>query len=284
MKDSDIHVPGSRCCQSYLTRCTQRWWRKEESWRRSRLKPQQFHWISLRPRNSDLSVSQIISFLQSRMIRVDELKCCVVISDVFKQDLEFAGVLSLFWFWRHLLFQCTKFIEVILMVPADRGPAVSGAHDTSDSARAGKDLVSALRIGLLTIGPIWSCSGCVARMFAVVESTDVKPNEFVDNRKRSNKLIMGIGHRIGSLENPDQRVVIIKECAKANFSSTAILDFESDAGELACGRGWVPWSVVHRHAEVVRRFPTLRGAGFHGFRLLEWTVRLRSVIIWTSCV
>ena len=121
------------------------------------------------------------------------------------------------------------------MVPADRGPAVSGAHDTYDSARAGRDLVSALRSGLLAIGPIWSCSGCVARMFAEVESTDVKPNEFVDNRKRSNKLIMGIGHRIGSLENPDQRVVIIKEYAKANFSSTAILDFESDVGEFAYG-------------------------------------------------
>ena len=208
----------------------------------------------------------------------------MVISDVFKQDLEFAGVLSLFWFWRHLPIQCTKFIAVILMVPADRGPAVSGAHDTYDSARAGRDLVSALRSGLLTIGPIWSCSGCVARMFAEVESTDVKPNEFVDNRKGSNKLIMGIGHPIGSLENSDQRVVIIKEYAKANFSSTAILDFESDVGEFAYGRGWAYWSVLHRHAEVVRRFPTLRGAGFHGFRFLERTVRLGSVIIWTSCV
>ena len=111
-------------------------------------------------------------------------------------------------------------------------------------------------------------------MFAEVESTGVKPNDFVDNRKRSNKLTMGIGHRLGSLENPDQRVVIIKEYAKANFSSTAILDFESDAGKLAFERGWVYWSVLHRHAEVVRRFSTLQGAGFHRFRLLEWTARL----------
>ena len=64
----------------------------------------------------------------------------------------------------------TKFIEMILMVTADHGPAVSGAHNTIVTARAaerkqqsscrvdggpmqGKDLVSSLCSGLLTIGP-----------------------------------------------------------------------------------------------------------------------------------
>jgi ATP citrate (pro-S)-lyase len=42
---------------------------------------------------------------------------------------------------------------MILMVTADHGPAVSGAHNTIVSARAGKDLVSSLASGLLTIGP-----------------------------------------------------------------------------------------------------------------------------------
>lgn len=36
---------------------------------------------------------------------------------------------------------------------ADHGPAVSGAHNTIVTTRAGKDLVSALCSGLLTIGP-----------------------------------------------------------------------------------------------------------------------------------
>lgn len=39
-----------------------------------------------------------------------------------------------------------------LMVTADHGPAVSGAHNTIVCARAGKDLVSSLVSGLLTIG------------------------------------------------------------------------------------------------------------------------------------
>ena len=69
-------------------------------------------------------------------------------------------------------------------------------------------------------------------MFAEAESTGVKPKDFVDNMKRSNQLIMGMGHRIGCWENPDQRVVIIKEHAKAKFSSTAILDFASGVGPV----------------------------------------------------
>merc|ERR1719240_1721007 len=86
--------------------------------------------------------------------RGEELKYCgIYISEVFKRELGVGGVLSLLWFRRQLPPQCTKFIEMILMVTADHGPAVSGAHNTIVTARAGKDLVSALCSGLLTIGP-----------------------------------------------------------------------------------------------------------------------------------
>jgi ATP citrate (pro-S)-lyase len=36
---------------------------------------------------------------------------------------------------------------------ADHGPCVSGAHNTIVTSRAGKDIVSSLVSGLLTIGP-----------------------------------------------------------------------------------------------------------------------------------
>ena len=39
------------------------------------------------------------------------------------------------------------------MVTADHGPAVSGAHNTIVAARAGKDLISSVASGMLTIGP-----------------------------------------------------------------------------------------------------------------------------------
>lgn len=74
-----------------------------------------------------------------------------LIKQVLKQDLGIGGVISLLWFQRRLpAFACT-FIEMCLMVTADHGPAVSGAHNTIVCARAGKDLVSSLVSGLLTI-------------------------------------------------------------------------------------------------------------------------------------
>ena len=63
------------------------------------------------------------------------------------------GVLALLWFRRRLPAYATRFIEMVLMITADHGPAVSGAHNTIVTARAGKDLISALVSGLLTIGP-----------------------------------------------------------------------------------------------------------------------------------
>jgi ATP citrate (pro-S)-lyase len=73
------------------------------------------------------------------------------ISDVFRQDIGIGGVLSLLWFKRLLPSYACRFIEMVLMLTADHGPAVSGAHNTIVTARAGKDLVSSLVAGLLTI-------------------------------------------------------------------------------------------------------------------------------------
>jgi len=159
--------------------------------------------------------------------RGDELKYCgVPISEVFQRDMGIGGVLGLLWFRRQLPLACTRFIEMVLMVTADHGPAVSGAHNTIVTARAGKDLVSSLCSGLLTIGPRFGGAlDDAAMMFTSAYNTGVSPKDFVDQMKKSNKLIMGIGHRIKSLANPDQRVVIIKDYAKQHFSDNSILDF-----------------------------------------------------------
>merc|ERR1712241_920471 len=39
------------------------------------------------------------------------------------------------------------------------------------------------------------------------------------------RVIMGIGHRVKSLDNPDARVVLIKDYARKHFASTPLLDF-----------------------------------------------------------
>ena len=77
----------------------------------------------------------------------------MTISDVFKQDIGVGGVLSTLWFKKLLPAYATKFIDMVIMVTADHGPAVSGAHNTIVATRAGKDLISSLVSGLLCIGP-----------------------------------------------------------------------------------------------------------------------------------
>eukprot|EP00755_Sulcionema_specki_P004182 Sspe_Gene.391::Locus_139_Transcript_1_1_Confidence_1.000_Length_3527::g.391::m.391/K01648/ACLY; ATP citrate (pro-S)-lyase len=148
------------------------------------------------------------------------------ISAVFKEDIGIGGVLALLWFRRRLPSYATKFIEMVLMVTADHGPAVSGAHNTIVTARAGKDLVSSLVAGLLTIGPRFGGAlDEAATMFSEAFDSGMTPEEFVSTMRKKNKLIMGIGHKIKSIHNPDMRVTIVKEYAKQHFPATDVLDF-----------------------------------------------------------
>jgi ATP citrate (pro-S)-lyase len=148
------------------------------------------------------------------------------ISEVFEQELGVGGVVSLLWFRRQLPAYATKFIEMILMVTADHGPAVSGAHNTIVAARAGKDLVSSLTSGLLTIGPRFGGAlDEAASIFTDASDAGVDAQQFVKDMRKQNKLIMGIGHRIKSLSNPDKRVEIIKQYALDNFSDNTVLKF-----------------------------------------------------------
>jgi len=115
---------------------------------------------------------------------------------------------------------------MILMVTADHGPAVSGAHNTIVAARAGKDLVSSLTSGLLTIGPRFGGAlDEAALMFTEASDAQVDAEQFVKDMRRQNKLIMGIGHRVKSLSNPDKRVEIIKAYALEHFASHTVLRF-----------------------------------------------------------
>lgn len=159
--------------------------------------------------------------------RGDELLYAgVPISNVFSEQVGVGGVLSLLWFKRRLPAYATEFIEMVLMVTADHGPAVSGAHNTIVAARAGKDLVSSLCSGLLTVGPRFGGAlDSSAEMFSHALDSGLSPGAFVSEMRAANKLIMGIGHRVKSVHNPDKRVTLIVDFAKKHFASTAVLDF-----------------------------------------------------------
>lgn len=116
------------------------------------------------------------------------------ITAVFKEDIGMGGVISLLWFQRRLPDYACKFVEMSLMVTADHGPAVSGAHNTIVAARAGKDLVSSLCSGLLTIGDRFGGAlDGAARMFADAYDAGLAPRDFVTSMRSQHKLIQGIG-------------------------------------------------------------------------------------------
>ncbi|KAI9801807.1 MAG: hypothetical protein M1825_003180 [Sarcosagium campestre] len=148
------------------------------------------------------------------------------ISDVFKEDIGIGGVMSLLWFRRRLPDYANKFLEMVLMLTADHGPAVSGAMNTIITTRAGKDLISALVSGLLTIGSRFGGAlDGAADEFTRAFDKGLSPRDFVDTMRKQNKLIPGIGHRVKSRNNPDLRVELVKEFVKKRFPSCKMLDY-----------------------------------------------------------
>ncbi|HUO42910.1 MAG TPA: citrate/2-methylcitrate synthase [Methylomirabilota bacterium] len=161
----------------------------------------------------------------------------MTISDVFAKDIGIGGVLSILWFKKLLPKYATKFIEMAIMVTADHGPAVSGAHNTIVAARAGKDLISSIVSGMLTIGPRFGGAlDGAAQQFSQALDNGLTPQQFVDDMKSRGILIQGIGHRIKSVHNPDMRVTIIKEYAKTHFKSTPLLDYALEVEKITTAK------------------------------------------------
>ncbi|MEK9658247.1 MAG: citrate/2-methylcitrate synthase [bacterium] len=152
----------------------------------------------------------------------------VPISDVATPDTKYSigDVISLLWFKERFPSWSTDFIETVIKLVADHGPAVSGAHNAKVTARAGKDVISSLVTGLLTIGPRFG--GAIdgaAKYFKYGREQEMSPSDFVRYMKQQSLPIPGIGHRIKSLLNPDKRVEVLKTYAKSVFPQTELLDY-----------------------------------------------------------
>jgi ATP citrate (pro-S)-lyase len=159
------------------------------------------------------------------------------ISEVFKKDIGIGGVLSILWFKRQLPAYATKFIEMTIMVTADHGPAVSAAHNAIVAARAGRDLVSSVASGMLTIGPRFG--GAIdgaAQVFSDAYDRGLTPVQFVEEMKVKGENIQGIGHLVKSINNPDKRVTILKEYAKKHFKCTPLLDYALEVEKITTAK------------------------------------------------
>lgn len=108
-----------------------------------------------------------------------------------------------------------SFIERVFKLLVDHGPYVSGAVNTIIASRAGKDLVSSLSAGLLTIGPRFGGAiNAAAQVFfcGVLDKKD--PAVLVEEFARRKKYIPGIGHKKYRVDMPDPRCQYLLEIAK----------------------------------------------------------------------
>jgi len=174
----------------------------------------------------------------------------VPVQDVFKDKMGIGGTLGLLWFQRRLPPYACEFIEMCIMLTADHGPAVSGAHNTIVTARAGKDLISSLCSGLLTIGDRFGGAlDAAAKQFSEAFDADKTAMEFVNEMRKKGQLIMGIGHRVKSINNPDTRVEIMKDFIKQNFPKTPLFNFALEVEKITTAKktkfdfkcGWLYW-------------------------------------------
>lgn len=135
-------------------------------------------------------------------------------------------VITLLWFKRRYPQWASNFLETVIKTVADHGPAVSGAHNARVTARAGKDVISALVTGLLTIGPRFG--GAIdgaAQYFKLGADKGMAADGFIDYMAEQGMVIPGIGHRIKSIKNPDLRVEGLKRYAAQHFPATHLLDY-----------------------------------------------------------
>jgi ATP citrate (pro-S)-lyase len=106
------------------------------------------------------------------------------------------------------------FVDMVFKLLVDHGPYVSGAVNTIVSARAGKDLVSSLASGLLTIGPRFggAINEAAATWLKGVREA-YEPAILVEEFAGAKKYISGIGHKKYRIDFPDPRVKAILAAA-----------------------------------------------------------------------
>jgi succinyl-CoA synthetase alpha subunit/citrate synthase len=170
--------------------------------------------------------------------RGDELLYAgIPISEVIRDGYSAGDVISLLWFKKRLPKYVTEFLELTLMITADHGPCVSGAHNAIVTAMAGKDITASVAAGVLTIGPRFG--GAIdgaAKYFKDALERGLTPRQFVDEMKAKNINIPGIGHRVKSVHNPDMRVNLLEEWAFANLPKHKLLDFALEVEKITTAK------------------------------------------------
>ena len=149
-----------------------------------------------------------------------------LVENIVTKDFSIGYTIGSLWLNIKMDPWATSFLEKIIVLMADHGPAVSGAQNTIITARAGKNLTESLSAGILTIGPRFG--GAISQSAVDFYDSFLRKEgakTFVERMKNEGKYIMGIGHRVKSKFNPDKRVELIKELVKNSFPTCELLNY-----------------------------------------------------------
>lgn len=164
--------------------------------------------------------------------------CNIPITEILEKRYTIADIIGLLWFKQKFPMWASGFVELVIKLVADHGPAVSGAHNTKVTARAGKDLTASIASGILTIGPRFG--GAIdgsAKYFKMAYHNRMKPQEFVEYMKNVEKMpIPGIGHRIKSTRNPDKRVELLKDYVFKKFPKNDLLNYAFEVEKITTSK------------------------------------------------
>lgn len=150
----------------------------------------------------------------------------------YTDSWSFANVIGNLWLKKDLPDYGLEFINTILILLADHGPAVSGANNAIVTARAGNDLKSSLIAGLTTIWPRFGGAiDWAAKEFSKGVYHNISAQEFVEQMKINGKNIPGIWHKVKSKFNPDKRCEILWEISK-KFPNNKHLQFALAVEEI----------------------------------------------------
>ncbi len=111
--------------------------------------------------------------------------------------------------------ELAEFTDLVMKLLVDNGPSVSGAANTIITARAGKDMVSALCAGLLAVGKRFggAVNEAAINWIRGVEN-GISPEDFVEEFSKHSEIIEGIGHKKYRIDNPDPRISELMKWAK----------------------------------------------------------------------
>lgn len=148
------------------------------------------------------------------------------------QKWSIAHVIWNLWLKRDLPEYAIEFINALIILLADHGPAVSWATNAIITARAWNDVKSSLIAWLTTIWPrFWWAIDGAWKYFSEAVKNGISPKEYVDTMKQKWEFIPWIGHKVKSKFNPDKRCELLLNLAK-EIPKTPHLEFALEVEKL----------------------------------------------------